>query len=299
MKADLAFVPYWAPPLACAVPLVVTIHDIIPLVLPEYRGKAQHRLYTSLVRATSANAAAILTDSEHSRADIIARLGVPAERVNAIPLAADARFSQVLTEAEAIRVTEKYNLPEKYVFYLGGFDPRKNIETLLQVYVWAGIAIGDEYPLVVSGSPDERVAVPGGKSITLSEMARQLEVDDCVRFIGRADEADKPALYAMSRAFLYPSRYEGFGLNPLEAMSSGVPVVGSNASSLPEVVGDGGWLVDPADARRMAGALIATCVEDELHDRLAQRAVLHAAKFSWQRAAYETLAVFNRVMNAR
>ncbi|HQV70548.1 MAG TPA: glycosyltransferase family 1 protein [Thermoflexales bacterium] len=299
MKADLAFVPYWAPPLACAVPLVVTIHDIIPLVLPEYRGKAQHRLYTSLVRATSANAAAILTDSEHSRADIIARLGVPAERVSAIPLAADARFSQVLTEAEAIRVTEKYNLPEKYVFYLGGFDPRKNIETLLQVYVWAGIAIGDEYPLVVSGSPDERVAVPGGKSITLSEMARQLEVDDCVRFIGRADEADKPALYAMSRAFLYPSRYEGFGLNPLEAMSSGVPVVGSNASSLPEVVGDGGWLVDPADARRMAGALIATCVEDELHDRLAQRAVLHAAKFSWQRAAYETLAVFNRVMNAR
>lgn len=299
MQADLAFVPYWAPPLACAVPLVVTIHDIIPLILPEYRGKAQHRLYTSLVRATTANAAHILTDSEHSRADIMARLGAPAQRVSAIPLAADARFSQPLNEADAIRVTEKYALPKDYVFYLGGFDPRKNIENLLQVYVWAGETIGEEYPLIVSGSPDERVTAPGGKTITLREMARQLEVDDCVRFIGRADEADKPALYAMSRAFLYPSRYEGFGLNPLEAMSSGVPVVGSNASSLPEVVGDGGWLTDPNDARQMAGALIAVCTEDELHDRLAQRAVLRAATFSWQRAAYETLAVFNRVMDGK
>jgi alpha-1,3-rhamnosyl/mannosyltransferase len=103
-------------------------------------------------------------------------------------------------------------------------------------------------------------------------------------------------LYAGARCFLFTSLYEGFGLPPLEAMACGVPVVGSDASCLPEVVGDAGMLVDPMDARRMAGALIAVCTEDALHDRLSQRAALRAAQFTWQRTAFETLAVLKRVV---
>lgn len=298
MRADVAFVPYWAPPLVSSVPVVVTIHDVIPLALPAYRGGARQRAYFSLVRGASHAAAAIITDSEHSRRDIAAHVGVDAARVTAIPLAVDARFSPAVPADDEARVRERYDLPDAYVLYLGGFDARKNVETLLQVYVWCGETIGHEYPLVISGSPDEWAVTSAGERVTLADMARQLEVDDCVRFVGRVDEQDKPAVYGLARAFLYPSAYEGFGLNPLEALACGVPVVGSSASSLPEVVGNAGMLVEPHNARRMAGALIATCTEDDLHDRLSQRALLQAARFSWQRTAFETLAVLRRAVRA-
>jgi len=295
MNADIAFVPYWGPPLASRVPVVVTIHDVIPLALPAYRGGPLQRAYAGLVRAAAANAAAVITDSEFSKGDIAKHLTLPPERVTVVPLAADARFTPSVSEEDLARVQARYQLPERYVLYLGGFDIRKNIETLMQVYVWCGEAIGEEYPLVVCGAPTTPVMSDGGERLTLGEMAARLEVSDVVRFVGHVDEADKPALYAGARCFLYPSTYEGFGLPPLEAMACGVPVVGSNAASIGEVVGNAGMLVDPRDARRMAGALIAACIEDELHDKLCQRALLRAAQFTWERTAIETAAVFRRV----
>jgi glycosyltransferase involved in cell wall biosynthesis len=299
MSADLAFVPYWAPPLSSDAPVVVTIHDVIPIALPAYRGGLLQRAYASLVRAASPNAAAVLTDSEFSKQDIIKHLGLAAERVTVAPLAVEPRFTPVIADDEMRRVRERYALPDSYVLYLGGFDLRKNIETLMQVYVWAGETIGEEYPLVMSGDADTPVTTSGGERTTLGRMAKALEVDDVVRLIGRPDEADKPALYAGARAFLFPSEYEGFGLPPLEAMACGTPVVGSNAASIAEVVGNAGMLVEPNDARRMAGALIAVCTEDDLNDRLRQRALLRAAQFTWPRTASETAAVFRKLHDAK
>ena len=298
MKADIALVPYWAPPLQSAVPAVVTVHDVIPLALPDYRGGPLQRAYTSLVRAASASACHLITDSEFSRTDILKHLPVRPEAATAIPLAADARFTPMVAGEVIEDVHARYDLPESYVLYLSNFDRRKNIETLFQVYVWCGETIGEDFPLVIAGEPDTPVFSSDGRKMTLAQMAKELEVDDVVRFIGRVSEADKPALYASARCFLFASLYEGFGLPPLEALACGVPVVGSNASSIPEVVGDAGMLVDPLDARSMAGALIAVCTEDELHDRLSQRALLQAAKFSWQRTAYETLAVLKSVAHS-
>lgn len=295
MRADVALTPYWAPPLWSSVPAVVTIHDVIPLALPEYRGGALQRAYTSLVRAASANAAHIITDSEFSRQDILKHLPVSPESVSAIPLAADTRFTPAVPDEQIEAARERYDLPSSYVLYLGNFDRRKNIETLLQVYVWCGEPIGHDFPLVIAGEPDTRVYDIGGHAMTLAQMAQALEVDDVVRFIGRVAEEDKPALYAGARCFLFTSLYEGFGLPVLEAMACGVPVVGSNATSIPEVVGNAGILVDPLDARRMAGALIAVCTEDELRDQLSRRALLQASTFSWQRTAFETLATLRSV----
>ncbi|MCW1969460.1 MAG: glycosyltransferase family 4 protein [Anaerolineae bacterium] len=300
LKADVAFVPYWGPPMSCAAPVVCTVHDVISLAMSAYRGKMQHRAYSSLARAAAANAAAIITDSEFSKADILrlmlqnAPQGGPS--VTVVPLAAEARFPPAVPSADQDRARERYQLPERYVLYLGGLDTRKNIETLLQVYTWCGESIGDEYPLVMNALAHDRAIAADGSATTLGEMLKALELEDVVRLIGRVDEADKPALYAGARCFLFASIYEGFGLPPLEAMSCGVPVVGSNATSLPEVVGNAGMLVDAMDARAMSGALIATCIEDDLHDRLAQRALLRAAQFSWQRTALETLTVFKRVL---
>jgi glycosyltransferase involved in cell wall biosynthesis len=296
MKADVAFVPYWAPPLKCDAPVAVTIHDLIQIVLPDYRHGWKQKAYFSLVRAATANASAILTDSEASKRDILRYIDTMSERVNVVPLATEPRFSPAQSENDLWRVREKYRLPEQYVLYLGGFDPRKNIETLMQVYVWAGGTIGDEFPLVVTGDAATLVTSNGGEKMSLAQMAKTLEIEEDIRFVGHVDENDKPALYAMARAFLYPTTYEGFGLPALEAMASGVPVVGSNTPAVAEVVGGGGMLVDPMNARKMAGALIAVCTDEPLHERLRNQALIRASQFSWDRTAIETMTVLRGIV---
>ncbi|MFN8597434.1 MAG: glycosyltransferase family 1 protein [Anaerolineae bacterium] len=292
-QADLLHVPYWAPPLRSSIPIIVTIHDIIPLVLKEYRGGPLVRAYTGLVSAATRGAALILTDSDASRADIVTRLNVPAERVRTIYLAADPAFTDHVDPIDYAALRKNYDLPDDYVLYLGGFDARKNIEAALQVYTWAQDALGESYPLVIAGNlPDRHDAFFHDPRV----IAKQIEVESVVRFIGPVTEEDKVALYQQARAFLYPSLYEGFGLPALEALACGVPVVGSNASCIPEIVGDAGILVDPHDARAMAGALIPVCMEDSLHDELSERALKQAAKFSWEKCARETVAAYEDVL---
>ncbi len=289
LRADVIHVPYWAPPLRASVPIVVTIHDLAPLLLKEYRGGPLARLYTGLVAAAARGASLILTDSDASRRDIIRRLRVPESRVRTIYLAADPKFSPRPNAVDRAAVRKKYNLPDDYVLYLGGFDPRKNVEAALQVYTWGQAAIGYTHPLVVAGRlPETR----DGFFSDPREIARQIEVEDVVRCIGEVGEADIVALVQGATALLYPSRYEGFGLPALEALACGVPVVGSNAASIPEVVGDAGSLVDPDDARAMAGALIAVVTEPPLRQALSERALQQAAKFSWEKTARETIEAY-------
>ena len=135
LRADVAFVPYWGSPWWRPCPVVVTVHDLIPLLLPLYRGGMLQRVYTALVSRTARRAAAVLTDSEASQRDIIARLGVPAERVHAIHLAADPRYRPVSDSAELARIRAKYDLPDApFLLYLGGFDARKNVGRTIEAY---------------------------------------------------------------------------------------------------------------------------------------------------------------------
>ncbi len=292
-EADLIHVPYWAPPISAAVPIVVTIHDIIPLILPQYRGGPLVRAYTGLVSVAARGASLILTDSDASRQDILRHLRIPEDRVRTIYLAADPKFSDHVDPIDSAALRRNYDLPEDYVLYLGGFDARKNIETLLQVYTWTQDTLGESYPLVIAGElPDRRDAVFQDPRV----IAKQIDVESVVRFIGPVAEEDKVALYQQARAFLYPTLYEGFGLPALEALACGVPVIGSNASSVPEIVGDAGVLVDPKDARAMAGALIAICTEEPLHDELSERALRQAEKFSWEKCARETVLAYEDVL---
>lgn len=292
-QADVLHVPYWAPPLRSPVPIVVTIHDIIPLLLKEYRGSPLVSAYTGLVSAAARGSTLILTDSDASRADIIARLNVPPDRVRTIYLAADPRFTARVNPIDYAALRKNHDLPEDYVLYLGGFDARKNIEAALQVYTWAQDVLGEAFPLVIAGAlPDRHDAFFHDPRV----IAQQIDVESVVRFIGPVAEEDKVALYQQARAFLYPSIYEGFGLPALEALTCGVPVVGSNAASIPEIVGDAGMLVDPHDARAMAGALIAVCTEDQLHDELSERALAQAARFSWEKCARETVQAYEAAM---
>lgn len=292
LKADLAHVPYWAPPLSSPVPVVVTIHDVIPLVLPEYRGDWRVRLYTALVSAAAPGAALVLTNSQQSKADIVKRLGVAEARVRVIALAAGAQYTPHADWRTDEEIRARYNLPIEagsYVLYLGGFDVRKNVRALLAAWTWAAGSVGESYPLVLAGALPQ----PDGRLFEdYRALADELNVSDTVRFIGPIAEADKPAIYRGAALFAYPSRYEGFGLPPLEAMACGVPVIASDAGAIGEVVGDAAYLIDPQDARKFGAGLITCLVEPSVSDHLRARGLERAKKFSWERTARETAAAY-------
>jgi glycosyltransferase involved in cell wall biosynthesis len=294
LGADLAHVPYWAAPLRSRTPVVVTVHDLVPLLLPEYRGGALARLYTGLVAATARGAAAVLTDSGASQRDIIHHLRLDESRVYAVPLAAGPEYHPSPAGLPDTDIARKYDLPPRYVLYLGGYDVRKNVGTLLQAYTYVRGGVSDACPLVLAGRLPERA------SVRFPDVRAQIErqgLDDVVRLIGEVDEADKPGLYRGAEVFVYPSRYEGFGLPPLEAMSCGTPVVVAESSSLPEVVGGAGFLVAPDDARHMAGAILALLMQDDLAREMSRRGIEQAARFGWARTAAETQAVYQRALS--
>ncbi len=285
---DLAHVPHFGSPLLPTRPTVVTIHDLIPIVLLAYRGSARVQLYTRLASIAAGRADAILADSFSSARDIEAHLKIPREKIHVVYLAAHTRFHPPSQE-KIQRVRAKYHLPERFVMYLGGFDVRKNVARVIETF--SGLETG-ESRLVVAGKlsdvdspffPDPRV------------MVEQKGLGDRVHFTGFVAEEDKPALYAAARVFLYPSRYEGFGLPPLEAMACGTPVIVSNTSSLPEVVGDAGILVDPDDARGWIEGLRDVLKNDLRWNDLRARGLAQAKKFSWERAARESLEVYRAV----
>ncbi|MFQ6001615.1 MAG: glycosyltransferase family 4 protein [Anaerolineae bacterium] len=288
---DVAHVPYFAPPLFPSRPTVVTIHDLIPLILPAYKGSILVRFYTRLVSLAAKRAQAIITDSHSSKRDIINLLKIPGERVHVIPLAADERFKPgVKTELD--RVRRKYNLPQEFILYLGGFDQRKNMNILFKGFKGVKERLGDRCPLVIAGTlPSKDTSFfPHPR-----RLAEEAGVSDAVRFIGWVPEEKKPALYGLATLFLYPSLYEGFGLPPLEAMACGTPVIASNAASLPEVVGDGGVLVDPREPEAWAEAMVALLTNPQKREEFSAKAVEQARKFSWQRTARETLEVYKQV----
>lgn len=295
LSVDLAHIPYWGNSLQSSIPQVVTVHDLTTILVPEYRRTVQTRAYNALVSASARGASHVITDSFFSKLDIMDHLGIPEKEITAIYLAAGDQHKPVENSLVDLAVLRKYDLPDFYVLYLGGYALHKNIVTLLQAYSYVARALGPDYPLILAGSK------PGEVSPVFPDYdtyIRRLGLDDYVRWIGRVDEEDKPTLYRNAQTFVFPSRYEGFGLGPLEAMSCGTPVVTTTSASLPEVVGPAAFTVDADDAREMAGAIIATVIQENLQAELRQKGLEQAAKFSWEKTATETALVYDFVANS-
>jgi glycosyltransferase involved in cell wall biosynthesis len=291
-RLDLAHVPYFASPLFPPVPTVVTVHDLIPLLLPAYRGSPLVRLYTRLVAAAARRAEAIITVSQASKRDIVRCLRIPPERIHVTYEAAGDAFRPTENKVQLKVVCQKYALPERYLLYLGGFDQRKNLSTLLRAFA-----------MLVNRQPQVRLVIAGrlsGRDSPLfpdpRRLAGELGIEEKVIFTGWVPEEDKPALLSGATAFVFPSLYEGFGLPPLEALACGTPVIASNCSSLPEVVGEGGILVEPTDVKALAEAMEVLLVDDALRAELRKRALAQAARFSWQQTAVVTLTVYRKVV---
>ncbi len=292
--ADVAHVPYWGPPLWPSVPTLVTVHDLIPLLLPAYRGGLLVRLYTRLVSAAARRASLVLTDSLASKDDIERHLRVPAGRVRAIYLAVDERFTPEPDPQDAA-VRRHYGLSDRYVLYMGPHDVRKNVAGLLEAFQIVAQADAD-VQLVVGGRLPETSVPP---LFDPRPLAHSLGLDDTVMFTGWVAEEHKPALYRGAACAAFPSRYEGFGLPVLEALACGTPLVASDAASLPELLGDAGFALDPDDVQGMAGAMLACLVDDALAHELRQRGLRQAARFRWPETARQTLAAYREVSGSR
>jgi glycosyltransferase involved in cell wall biosynthesis len=296
-RADLLHLPYLAAPLASPVPTVVTAHDMIPWVVPGYGGSRAFALYLRMAVAGVRRARLIMADSEASRRDTIRILRVPPSRVHTVYLGIEPPQSYTPEELEEARV--RYGLPAQYAFYIGGFDRRKNVPLLLGAWREALDAltlVGEEEEgaaLALGG----KIPQPGGIFPDVRGEAAALgfpEEGGPVRFLGFVPEEDKPRLMAGARLFIYPSAYEGFGLDPLEAMSLGTPVVSSWGGSLREVVGDGGLLVPPDDEAALARAVKWAWHNTALREDLAARGRAHAEPFTWERTARQTARLYLR-----
>lgn len=229
LGADLIWVPYWAAPIWQPVPVCVTVHDLIPLLLPAYRGGIQHRLYTWLVSRSARRAASVLTVSQASKRDIVEHLHIPASRVHVVYHGPNVPGDAAPDAGHLDAVRARYALPPRFFLYLGGFDVRKNLAATIRAYRRYLDRGGDPaVKLVLAG---QLPAVDSDFAPDPRRLAAEQGLGDQVQCCGWVDEADKPALYALATAFVFPSLYEGFGMMVLEAMAAGTPVITSQAAS--------------------------------------------------------------------
>jgi glycosyltransferase involved in cell wall biosynthesis len=296
-RSDVALVhvPYFSAPLRQRVPHVVTVHDVIPLVLPAYAGSRKMRAYLRLVMRTARKAALILTDSQYSRSDIQRVLGIPEERIRVTPLAAGSEFRPARTEVERATVDAvraRFGLTRPFVLNVGGFDLRKRLPQLVRGFAAACPLLPEPHDLVIVGQP--HTANPALYP-PLEPLISELGLEERVRLVGFVSHADKLHLYQAARLFAFVSEYEGFGLNPLEAMACGTPVVCSNRTSLPEVVGDAALTIDP-EPEAIALALVCALSDPALLADLAGRGPRQAQQFSWARTAAMTLDAYQTVL---
>ncbi|GCF08546.1 glycosyltransferase family 4 protein [Dictyobacter arantiisoli] len=295
-KVDLYHIPHFAPPLFPLTPTVVTIHDVIPLRLPAYQASGKIKAYNNLVARAARHTTRIITPSQHAKQDIIDALHIPAERIDVIYEAAGQEYQPVTDPARIATAQARYGIGERYVFYLGGLDQRKNVLQLIRAFAHLTAQLNDPtLQLLIAGNPDLK---KGPLFPDPRPLARELGISERIvyHFI---EEEDKPALYSGASVFVFPSLYEGFGLDPLEAMGCGAPVVCSNRTSLPEVVGDAALQIDPDNTEALAAAMYSVLTNPELRADLCARSLQQARRFDWVRAAQQTLAVYETVLAQR
>jgi len=297
-EAALMHVPHFAPPLwAHGIPTVVTIHDVINLRLPAYHASPPAQAYAQFVARAARRATVIVTVSEYSKRDIVETLGIEAARVRVIGEAPAARLRRVTDPGRLRAVREKYGLGERFVLNVGGLDQRKNVTGLIGAFAAVYHELRDpDLRLFVAGDPTQLGAsplFPDWRPLTAT-----FGIADRV-LCAPVEEDDLPALYSACECFAFASVYEGFGLTPLEAMACGAPVVCSDRTSLPEVVGNAGILVNPDDPDRFGAALQRVLSSSQLREDLRARGLAHVKLFNWDSVAVETSALYADVTGTK
>jgi len=288
-RADIFhFFNFVAPPYVRG-KIVITVYDMVYKLFPETMEKANYiKLDQNLQRSCDA-ASAIVTISENSRSEIIEYMDVEPEKIHIIPPGVDRScYRPPKGEEEILPVRKKYGLPEDYYLYLGTIEPRKNIESIVEAFrIYRDK--GGKKKLVIAGKK-------GWMYEKVFDLVKRYGLENHIVFPGYIEEQDKPLIYGGARAFIFPSLYEGFGMPPLEAMACGVPVITSNTSSLPEVVGDAGLMVYPMDIEAMAAHMKRLEEDKELCKQLREKGLKRANNFSWEDSVEKLMSLYRKLL---
>jgi glycosyltransferase involved in cell wall biosynthesis len=287
------FVPAHVVPLLHPAHSIVTIHDLGYLAFPETHTFAR-RLELHLTTRWSTRAARqLIAISQATRNDLITHYSVAPEKIAVVYHGLGAQFHPITSAATINAVHARYGIRAPYFLYIGTVQPRKNLARLIDAFAQAlraGMTV--PHPGGASGPPHLLLAgKKGWMTAAIEQRAAAAGVAGQVHFTGYVDDADLPALLSGALAFVFPSRYEGFGMPVLEAMACGTPVLTSSSSSLPEIAGDAALLVDPHDTDAIASGLTRLATEPALREQLRMRGLARAAQFTWERCAAATLRV--------
>lgn len=301
-NADLVHYPYFDPffltlPLRKKVPVVVTVHDLIPLVFPQHFPRGlKGEIKWQIQRWSLRGVAAIIVDSECSKEDVARFTGVSEEKIFVVHLAAGEEFRIVKNSKFKVQsLRKKYNLPDKFVLYVGDATWNKNVPGLIK-------AIGKiNVPLVLVGKqladPDFDRSNPWNKD--LMELEELTKNDKRIVKLGFVPLEDLVTIYNLATVCVLPSFYEGFGLPVLEAMSCGCPVVTSKAGSLPEVADEAAIYIDPSDTSDIANGIGEIYFNSEVREKFRKLGFLQAKKFSWKKTVQETVSVYEQSLGIK
>jgi glycosyltransferase involved in cell wall biosynthesis len=288
-KVTLFHAPHYVLPPLVRCTSVVTIHDCIHLMFPQYLPSRFAYLYArTSIRLAARRATRVMTVSESSKRDILRFVDTEPDKIDVIYNAYDERFAIDPREEDVVRVRERYQLESEFVLYAGNVKPHKNLERLIEAFHLVRRRGLDHLKLVLIG--DEI-----SKYTALRRAVHHYQLHKYVRFLGYLPEQTLAVMYRLAGVFVFPSLYEGFGLPPLEAMASGTPVVTSNVSSLPEVAGDAAVLVDPYDPQAIADGIFQVLTDERLRRDLRRKGVARAGMFSWEQSVRRIRAIYGEV----
>lgn len=267
---------------------IATIHDLIPYIMPETVGKGYLLKFLRDVPKVIELCDSLITVSEWSKRDILKFFPIDKDKIYVTPLAADDKYKPLDKEKCRDFLEKQYNINKPFILYIGGFSPRKNVKLLITAFSKIYKELSKEYNLVIVGATRDQGQY-------LSEFSNNLELAAKIIFTGFAPEEHLPILYNGCDVFVYPSLYEGFGLPPLEAMNCGAPVITSNTTSIPEVVGNAGILINPYDENELMEALKELLNNDKLKEDYGKKGLERAVNFSWLKTAEKTLEIYKNL----
>lgn len=286
LKADVVHYPASIGPLFDMRNVVLTIHDLAFIRDPSWHRSSRTAYYTFAVRRSARFAKRIIVDSAATAADVHDIIKVPMDRIDVVPLGVGEEFLSAGDEAQAV-ARRKYHLPHSFLLYVGTLEPRKNLVRLIDAF--SRIAGTCECDLVLAGRDGWKVG-PIWAAAAASPYATR------IHFPGFIEDGDLPAILSAARVFAWPSLWEGFGLPPLDAMACGTPVVSSNSSSMPEVMGDAALLFDPCDVDAISEAMLEAASEGALREGMKAKGLARAATFTWDRTAQAVIQTYLKIL---
>lgn len=297
-KVDVCHIPYFASGFSQRTKNVVTIHDMAPYQFPIYNGSFFRRIYHAYTTHTVTKADFFITISKFSRDEIIKFTGIPGKKIGVIPLGVDASFRPIKNIDQLESCRKKYNLPKKFILYVGGFDIRKNVINLLRAFISLNEEVKIQHKLVLVGNiPVNKKLIMRGAVIDVIRLIKELEISQDVYMPGFIDGADLPAVYSLADLFVFPSLYEGFGLPVLEALSCGTPVVASGSSSIPEIIDRKELLFDSMNVSEIKEKIKWMLEDSSIRKDFSLWGIERAKIFSWEKTAEKTLQIYEKVYN--